>query len=151
MTSSLRKTEAHLKTAYIYAELSHAIKRKVGAVLLRDDRIVSLGYNGTAQGTDNECEYWEGGVLKTKDEVLHAEENVIVFAARYGVETNGCSMVITHSPCMRCARLILQAGIKVVIYGEETRHRDAIEYLQDNKVDTLLLNIKAVVSENTNN
>ena len=100
-------------------------------MLVSEDRIISVGYNGTATGLDNTCEYYdEDGKLQTYDSVLHAEENVIVFAAKHGVATNNCMMVITHSPCMRCARLIVQAGITDVVYGELTRHSDAINYLE---------------------
>ncbi len=131
MNYSIKRIKAHLETAYIYSKLSYATKKKVGAVLVSEDRIISVGYNGTPTGLDNTCEYYdEDGKLQTYDSVLHAEENVIVFAAKHGVATNNCMMVITHSPCMRCARLIVQAGITDVIYGELTRHNDAINYLE---------------------
>jgi len=130
-----RKLEAHIKTAYIYANLSYAIKRKVGAVLIKDNRIVSVGYNGTPTGFNNTCEYINDiGELKTLPEVIHAEENVILWAAKDGIATKDCIMVITHSPCIKCARSMYQCGIKQVIYSEKTKHDDAIKFLENNGI-----------------
>jgi dCMP deaminase len=139
--SSLAKINAHMKTAYIYADLSHAIRKKVGAVLVIEDRIIANGYNGTISGSDNACEYEdEFGELITKDEVLHAEENVILFAAKNGMSTSGSTLYITMSPCFKCSRMIAQCGIKKVIYDEEYRDTRGLDLLRNNKVEVIKLN-----------
>lgn len=135
MKYSKKKLKSHLEAAKIYSKLSYAEKRKVAALLINEDRIISLGYNGTPSGSDNTCEYRnEDGKLVTYDYVLHAEENAIAFAAKHGISTDGCIMVITHSPCSKCARLIIQSGIKQVWYGQYTDHPDAFVLLTNNKV-----------------
>lgn len=96
------------------AEMSKAERLKVGAVLVKDDHIIAAGYNGTPRGMDNVCEDSNG---KTKPWVVHAEENVLIQAARSNNSTIGSTLYITHSPCESCAKLILQAGIKRVVYG----------------------------------
>lgn len=144
MQYSNRKLEAHIKAAYTYAALSYATKRKVGAVLIKDNRIVSIGYNGTPAGCDNNCEYLDNGKLKTSPEVIHAEENVILFAAKDGIATDGCIMVITHSPCIKCARSMYQCGIKEVIYNEKTKHDDAIKFLENNNVKVKQYNMEVL-------
>lgn len=122
-----------MKAAHAYAELSHAKRLKVGAVLVREDRVVSVGYNGTPSGRDNKAETYKGkGIpLETKPEVVHAEMNVIAFAARHGWATDGCSMMITHSPCYECSKLIVQAGIVAVYYEEEYRIKDGVDFLRE--------------------
>lgn len=116
------KLSAHLQAAKAYAALSRAERLKVGSVILRDDRIVSIGYNGTPSGRDNTCELELSAGLITKAEVCHAEANALMFAAKYGVATNMCHIVTTHSPCFECAKLIIQAGITRVYY--EVLYRD---------------------------
>lgn len=128
------KIEAHLKAAKVYAELSHAQRLKVGAVLVKDNRIISIGYNGMPSGMDNECEYVvtapDGSpVIHTKPEVVHAEANSILFAAREGIPTNGCTMIATHSPCYECSKMIIQSGIKEVYYETPYRVKDSIDFL----------------------
>ena len=136
---------AHLNAAQGYAKLSHAKRLKVGAVLVKDDRIISIGYNGMPSGGSNECEYekpkfdnktlsYPTTELATKPEVVHAEMNVIAFAAKNGVSTNGCSLVITDSPCFECAKLIIQSGIKEVYYEREYRLTDSLDFLKEYKV-----------------
>jgi len=129
------KLLAHLKAAKAYSELSRAQRLKVGAVLVKDDRIISVGYNGTPAGGSNECEYLdpiEG--LTTKAEVVHAEMNAIAFAARNGVNTDGCTMVVTHSPCFECSKLLVQSGVKEIYYETEYRLVDALEFLRAHNV-----------------
>jgi dCMP deaminase len=125
---------AHLKVANAYAELSYAERLKVGAVLIKEDRPISVGYNGMPTGADNKCEFEIDGELLTNPEVIHAEMNCIAFAAKNGVSTNGCSMIITHSPCYDCAKLIKQSGIKEVFYHKEYRDISSIKFLRDNGV-----------------
>jgi dCMP deaminase len=129
-----RKDTAHLRVAKVYADLSYATKRKVGSVLVKDGRIIGCGYNGTIAGTDNKCEYWQDGVLKTFPYVIHSELNAIIFSLKNGISLEGSHIYITHSPCYECAKVILQTGIISVTYGEKTKHDDALEYLQNNKI-----------------
>lgn len=134
------RLKAHLNAAQGYSELSHAKRLKVGAVLVKEDRIISIGYNGTPSGRNNTCEEPTGEVLtstipqpvmRTKPEVVHAEMNAIAFAAKNGVSTNECSMIITDSPCYECAKLMIQSGIKEVYYLREYRIKDGIKFLKE--------------------
>lgn len=125
---------AHLKAAAIYSELSHARRLKVGSVLVKDDRIISIGYNGTVSGSDNNCEDEVDGELVTKPEVVHAEMNCIAFAAKHGLSTNGCSLVTTHSPCYNCSLLMIQAGVKEIYYHKQYRDPAGIMFLRKNGV-----------------
>lgn len=123
-----------MKTAKLFAEHSTAIRKKVGAIIVKDDRIISIGYNGMPSGWNNVCEYWsETAQLecewKTKPEVLHAESNAIAKLARSSESGNGASLFVTCSPCLECAKLIYQSGIQEVFYNEEYRSNDGIEFL----------------------
>ena len=125
---------AHMKAAEGYAELSYAKRLKVGAIITKDDRVISIGYNGTPAGWDNDCEYWvEDGDLgsgwKTKPEVLHAEANAIGKLARSSESGINATMYLTHSPCFDCAKLIHVAGINKVFYRTQYRNTDGIEFL----------------------
>lgn len=108
------------------SELSYATRLKVGAVAVRDKRIVSVGFNGTPPGLPNVCES-DGVTLPT---VLHAEENLILFAAKNGISLNGCSIYITHQPCLNCSRMIYGAGISDVTYKEIYRTSEGLEFLE---------------------
>ena len=124
----------YMRTAKLFAEHSTAIRKKVGAIIVKDDRIISIGYNGMPSGWDNACEYWsETAQLesewKTKPEVLHAETNAIAKLARSSESGNGASLFVTCSPCLECAKLIYQSGIQEVFYNEEYRSNDGIEFL----------------------
>lgn len=130
MTYSLEKINAHFKAAEAYAELSKAKRLKVGAIIVRDDRIISVGYNGTPSGFDNNCEDDIGGNLVSKKEVCHAEMNAIMFAAKNGVSTNDCSIYTTHAPCYECAKMIIQCGISNVIYKNEYRDDTGIKMIK---------------------
>lgn len=130
----MKSLKSHLEVAQVFSRRSKAKRLKVGAVLVRDDRIISTGWNGMPAGGSNECEYMVDKVVHTKPEVIHAEANVISFAARHGVPTEGCSLVITHSPCFECSKLIIQSGIKEVWYEEEYRIKEAVKFLTDNNV-----------------
>lgn len=131
--------QAHLDVAARYAELSHARRLKVGAVVVKDDRIISIGYNGTPAGWDNNCEHElhqpVGRVdLVTKPEVIHAEENAIAKLARSHESGDGASMFITHAPCAQCAKLILVSGISHVYYRDVYRDDAGIKFLQQGGV-----------------
>lgn len=132
--------QAHLDVAARYAELSKARRLKVGAVVVKDDRIISIGYNGTPAGWDNNCEDEihypdsQAVILKTKPEVIHAEENAIAKLARSHESGEGASMFITHAPCAQCAKLILVSGIKNVYYRDVYRDDAGIRFLQQGGV-----------------
>jgi dCMP deaminase len=130
----LKLVKAYMDTAKIFAELSHARRLHVGAIVVKDDRIISIGYNGMPAGWDNDCEdviqYSDDTTaLKTKPEVLHAETNAIAKLARSSDSGLGADIFITHSPCLDCAKLIYQSGIKRVWYGNEYRSSDGTEFL----------------------
>jgi dCMP deaminase len=160
--------DAYMKTAAIFAELSHAKRLHVGAIVVKDDRIISIGYNGMPAGWDNDCENVEwcsaGGWLsaeeieegwpyegtyldadgntmqgryrlKTKPEVLHAETNAIAKLARSSESGIGADLFVTHSPCLDCAKLIYQSGIKRVWFSEAYRNTDGVEFLKKSGVE----------------
>lgn len=131
---------AFIQTAHIFSNLSHCIRLKVGAVLSRDKRIIACGYNGTLAGTPNDCEV--DGV--TSPFVLHAEQNLLTFCNREGINTNGCTLYITHSPCKDCAKLIASAGIKRVVYSTLFRDRSGIDFLKQYGIPT-----QGVIDETT--
>ena len=125
-----------MKAAKIYAELSYAKRKKVGAVIVRDDRILSIGYNGTPAGWDNCCEELfsspvTGTQLVTKPEVLHAETNAIAKLASSTESGKGAALFIYPcSPCMECAKLIYQSGITEVYFTEQYRNKDGVDFLK---------------------
>lgn len=152
---------AYMKTAETFAELSHARRLHVGAIVVKDDRIISIGYNGMPAGWDNDCEYKDymngdaGGwlnpneieerwqyleedgtryALKTRPEVLHAETNAISKLAKSTESGEGAAMFVTHSPCLDCAKLIYQSGINSVYYRNTYRSEDGIEFLKKSGV-----------------
>ena len=117
------------------AQLSHAKRLQVGAVIVKDDSVISYGYNGMPAGWDNNCEdetfQQDGSIgLKTKPEVLHAESNAIAKLARSINSGNGADIFITHAPCLDCAKLVYQAGIKRVYFGTAYRDDAGIRFLE---------------------
>ena len=156
-----RLAQAYMKTAEIFAELSHARRLHVGAIVVKDDRIISIGYNGMPAGWDNNCEdkvYMDRGaggwldpeeieqrwpyedekgrfLLKTKPEVLHAESNALAKLARSPESGLGADIFVTHSPCLDCAKLIYQSGIKRVYFGNAYRSSEGVEFLRASGVD----------------
>jgi dCMP deaminase len=132
--------EAFMDTAERFAQLSSAKRLHVGAVVVKDDRIISIGYNGMPSGWDNNCEdefVNEVGdlVLKSKVEVLHAETNAIAKLAKSNESGLGATMFITHAPCLDCAKLIFQSGIGSVLYRNSYRSDAGIEFLKKCKVE----------------
>ncbi|QCD36128.1 dCMP deaminase family protein [Muribaculum gordoncarteri] len=117
----------YLRMARIWSENSYCQRRKVGALLVKDQMIISDGYNGTPAGFENVCED-ENGV--TKPYVLHAEANAITKVARIGNSSEGSTLYITASPCLECSKLIIQAGIKRVVYNDLYRIQDGLEILR---------------------
>ena len=147
--SSLKEKfiQAYMDTARRFADLSSARRLHVGAIIVKDDRIISIGYNGMPAGWDNNCEDesvelysgYEGAihrtVLKTKPEVLHAETNAIAKLARSTESGLDATMFITHAPCLDCAKLIFQSGIRSVFYAEDYRSDAGVQFLTKSNVD----------------
>ncbi len=125
----------YIRMARIWAENSYCKRRQVGAIIVKDKMIISDGYNGTPSGFENICED-ESGL--TKPYVLHAEANAITKIARSGNNSDGATLYVTAAPCIECAKLIIQAGIKRVVYSEEYRLKDGIELLQRAGIEVVL-------------
>ena len=126
--------DAYMDVAERFAQLSSARRLHVGAIVVKDDRIISIGYNGMPSGWDNDCEdkvWTQDGdyTLKTKPEVLHAETNAIAKLAKSTESGANATMFITHSPCLDCAKLIFQSGISSVFYRDSYRSKDGIQFL----------------------
>jgi dCMP deaminase len=119
--------KAHMKAAQVYASLSSAKRLQVGAVVVKDNRIISIGYNGTPTGWDNNCEDFDG---KTKPEVIHAEANAIAKLASSHESGKDATMFVTHAPCMECAKLVYNSGIRSLYYREAYRNDDGIAFLK---------------------
>ena len=117
---------SYLEMAQIWAQNSYCKRRKVGALLVKDRMIISDGYNGTPSGFENICE--EDGV--TKPYVLHAEANAITKVAKSGNSSEGATLYVSASPCLECSKLIIQSGIKRVVYRDEYRLTDGIDLLR---------------------
>jgi dCMP deaminase len=140
-----RLIDAYMTTAETFAELSHARRLHVGAIVVKDDRIISIGYNGMPAGWDNNCEDEIGHVLdvdenvveirlKTKPEVLHAETNAIAKLAKSNESGMGATMFVTHAPCLDCAKLIYQSGIGSVLYRDAYRDTSGVTFLEKSGV-----------------
>lgn len=127
----------YLAMARIWAENSYCQRRKVGALVVKESMIISDGYNGTPRGFENVCED-ENDV--SKPYVLHAEANAITKLARSSNNADGSTLYVTASPCIECAKLIIQAGIKRVVYGERYRLTDGIELLKRANIEVIYLN-----------
>ncbi len=129
----------YLRMARIWAENSYCRRRKVGALVVKNKMIISDGYNGTPSGFENVCED-ENNV--TKSYVLHAEANAITKLARSHNNSEGATLYVTASPCIECAKLIIQSGIRRVVYGETYRLDDGIRLLQRAGIEVILLDEK---------
>lgn len=121
----------YLRMASIWSENSYAIRRKVGCLIVKDNSIISDGYNGTPSGFENSCEVHNpDNSLVTKPYVLHAEANAITKLAKSNQSSKGATCYITDSPCIECSKLIIQSGIVRVVYAKEYRKTDGIELLK---------------------
>ena len=134
--------DAFMDTAERFAQLSSAKRLQVGAVVVKDNRIISIGYNGMPAGWTNECEELvcriaEEPILKTKDEVIHAEANAIAKLARDGESGNGSVMFCTHAPCVQCAKLIYGAGISKLFYRDAYRDNNGLDFLTATGVEVI--------------
>ena len=125
---------SYLDMAAVWAKNSYCRRRQVGALIVKDRMIISDGYNGTPSGFENVCED-DNGV--TKSYVLHAEANAITKVAKSGNSSDGATLYVTTSPCLECAKLIIQSGIKRVVYREEYRITDGVELLRRAGIDTV--------------
>ena len=135
--------DKYIRMARIWATNSYCKRRQVGALLVKDKMIISDGYNGTPSGFENECE--EGNV--TKPYVLHAEANAITKLARSSNNSDGATLYVTASPCIECAKLIIQAGIRRVVYGEQYRMEDGINLLKRANIEVIYINVEEHESE----
>ena len=136
--------DAYMDVAERFGKLSTARRLNVGSIVVKDDRIISIGYNGMPSGWDNNCEdsvMWKDGVeltqpvLKSKPEVLHAESNAIAKLARSNESGENATLFVTHSPCLECSKLIYQSGITTLYYKHEYRSQDGIEFLKKSKIN----------------
>ena len=125
-TKQLRYDKVYLKMALTWAELSHCSRKKVGAIIVKDDAIISDGYNGTPSGFDNCC---ENDLGETHWYVLHAEANAILKVAKSTNNCSGATLYLTHSPCKDCSKLILQSGIKRLVFRDKYRDTAGIDFL----------------------
>ena len=131
--------DSYMDTDKRFASLSSAKRLKVGAVVVKDNRIISIGYNGTPSGFDNTCEDTQGA---TKPEVIHAEANCLLKLAKTTGEASGSTLFCTHSPCIECAKLILISGISTVYYIEKYRNSAGIDFLE--KANIKVINISDI-------
>ena len=142
MSADNKKQQAfdkrYLRMARIWAENSYCQRRKVGALIVKDTAIISDGYNGTPSGFPNICEDPNGNTIPY---VLHAEANAISKLARSNNNSEGATLYITASPCLECAKLIIQAGIKRVVYGEPYRIADGLHLLQQAGISVEILKL----------
>ena len=124
--------------AHEVAKMSHARRLQVGAVIVKDDRVISMGYNGMPAGWENNCESTqEDGTLKTRPEVLHAESNAIAKLAKSNDSGLDAELFVTHAPCMECSKLIFQSGISRVYYSSDYRDDSGIKFLRQSGVEVI--------------
>ena len=127
-----------MKMAAIWAQNSYCKRRKVGALIVKDKMIISDGYNGTPAGFENVCEDEEN---RTKSYVLHAEANAITKVAKSNNSSDGATLYVTSSPCIECSKLIIQAGIKRVVFTENYRLEDGINLLKRAEIEVVQVDI----------
>ena len=135
----LELDKRYLRMARIWAENSYCTRRKVGALIVKDKMIISDGYNGTPSGFENVCELDNG---TTKPYVLHAEANAITKIAKSGNNSDGATLYVTASPCLECSKLIIQSGIRRVVYSENYRLTDGIDLLKRAGVEVVFIELE---------
>jgi dCMP deaminase len=128
----------YLEMARVWAKNSYCVRRQVGAILVKNKMIISDGYNGTPSGFENVCEDESG---TTKPYVLHAEANAITKVARSNNSSEGATLYVTTSPCIECAKLIIQAGIKRVVFFDKYRIEDGLDLLKKANIELCYLDI----------
>jgi dCMP deaminase len=135
--------DTYMDVAERFAKLSSAKRLQVGAIVVKDDRIISIGYNGMPAGWDNTCEdvveiHEDGGIItKTKPEVIHAEANAIAKLAKGNESGDGSTMFLTHAPCIDCAKQVYTAGIKKVYYRNSYRDTQGVDFLEKCRVEVI--------------
>ena len=132
--------KSYLEMAHVWARNSYCKRRQVGALIVKDRMIISDGYNGTPSGFENICEDETGS---TKQYVLHAEANAITKVAKSNNSSEGATLYVTDSPCMECSKLIIQSGIKRVVYAREYRITDGLDLLKRAGIELVRLNTKS--------
>ena len=130
MPDQTKLDEAYMDIAQSWAKMSHAKRKQVGCIITKDEQIISDGYNGTPHGFDNNCEVATRFGFETKPEVLHAESNAITKLAKGTQSSIGSTVYVTLMPCFDCAKLMIQSGIKRVVYLEEYRFTDGVDLLK---------------------
>ncbi len=136
MDKQQKRDHLYMKMARTWSENSYCVRRRVGALMVKNQMIISDGFNGTPSGFENVCED-ENNV--SKPYVLHAEANAISKVARSNNSSDGATIYITASPCMECSKLIIQAGIKRVVFGEKYRIMDGVELLKRAGIEVVYL------------
>ena len=134
MPNQIDLDRTYLEMAKVWAQLSKAERKKVGCLIVKDGQIISDGYNGTPAGYDNDCEYETRFGYETRPEVLHAESNALMKLAKSTNSSKDSTIYLSISPCFDCAKLIIQAGVKRVVYIETYRIEKGIEFLRSNNV-----------------
>lgn len=130
---------AHMQTAYVYAKLSYCERRQVGCVIVKDDTIIAIGYNGTNPGEENVCED-ENGL--SKDNVVHAEDNALRKLIRSPNNSVDSTVFVTTCPCLGCARKLTAAGVTTVYYDQSYKGIEGLEYLEKHDIVVIQLTIK---------
>ncbi|MDE6217689.1 MAG: dCMP deaminase family protein [Muribaculaceae bacterium] len=141
----LRLDKRYLRMARIWSENSYCIRRRVGALIVKDKMIISDGFNGTPSGFDNVCENAEGNTFPY---VLHAEANAITKVACSNNSSSGATLYVTASPCLECSKLIIQAGIRRVVYSELYRISDGLDLLRNAGVETVYVGLDSDADSN---
>lgn len=131
--------KAHMRAAYVYANLSYCKRRQVGCIIVKDDNVIAIGYNGTDPGEENVCEDENGF---TKPEVVHAEDNALRKLIRSTNSSVGSSVFVTTCPCLNCAKKLRAAGVKEVFYDEIYRDTKGLEYLKKHGINVKKISIK---------
>ena len=125
----------YLEMATSWSQLSKAKRKKVGCLVVKDGQIISDGYNGTPKGYDNDCEFETRFGFETRPEVLHAESNALMKLAKSTNSSENCTIYLTLSPCFECSKLLVQAGVKRVVYNEQYRDTSGLEFLKVNGIE----------------
>lgn len=134
MASKEELDSVYMQTAMLHSKLSKATRAKVGAVLVTNNGVTLTGFNGTPSGADNLCEFNNGTALVTKPDVIHAELNCILKAAKEGISVLGSQVYVTLAPCMQCSAMLKQAGITRLTYKDNYRDMSGVDYLRNHGI-----------------
>lgn len=138
LQKQLRYDRAYLKMAQSWSQLSHCVRKQVGAIIVKDEMIISDGYNGTPAGFENSCEDENGS---TQWYVLHAEANAILKVAKSTNNCKGATLYLTLSPCKDCSKLVLQAGIQRVVFRDSYKDTEGIDFLKSAGIDVIQIEL----------